>query len=146
MAVMATILFVQVIARYLFGKSIYWAEELAVYSMIWGCFLSAAVGVAEKSHTRIAFFINLFPKAVVKVATVLVEAACAAFSVLLAYHSLSVVEITMKAVSAGLRIPMGVVYVSVTVSAALMALFCLMNIVEELRGFARPGERGEAAT
>ena len=141
--VMATILLVQVIARYVFNRSIYWAEELAIYCMIWSIFLGSAIGVAEKSHTRIGFFINLFPAVVVNVIQLILDVIFLFFAGVLGYNSLSIVEISMKSLSAGLRLPLGFVYGSLSVSALLMVIFFLFNIVDDIRTFSKPISEGE---
>ena len=49
MAVMATLVFVNVVARYVFNFSIIWAEEVSQYLMIWIAYLGAGLALREKN-------------------------------------------------------------------------------------------------
>jgi hypothetical protein len=60
--VMVVAIFGQVVARYVFGKALFWAEELGIYTMIWSCFLGTAIAVRKKAHTNVSFFVNLLSK------------------------------------------------------------------------------------
>ena len=45
MAVMATLVFINVICRYLLNFSIIWAEEVSQYLMVWVAFLAAGLAL-----------------------------------------------------------------------------------------------------
>jgi TRAP-type C4-dicarboxylate transport system permease small subunit len=53
MAVMATLVFINVIARYVFGVSIIWAEEVSQYLMIWIAYLGAGLALREGRHVAL---------------------------------------------------------------------------------------------
>lgn len=57
-----TILFIQVIMRYVFNNSLSWSEELARYLFIWLVFIGVSYGAKEMKHLKIDVCINLFPK------------------------------------------------------------------------------------
>ena len=52
MAVMTTLVFVNVVARYMFNYSIIWAEEISQYLMIWIAFLGAGLALREGRHRK----------------------------------------------------------------------------------------------
>lgn len=101
--------------------------------MIWIAFLGAAVGVSQKAHTRIDFFINLLPRSIKKWVEVLDNLICLAFISILVYYSLPIIQLTMKNVSAGLKIPMGIIYGSLPVSGIFMILYFLIQIYYEIK-------------
>jgi len=53
MAVMTTLVFVNVIARYVFNFSIIWAEEVSQYLMIWIAYLGAGLALREGRHVAL---------------------------------------------------------------------------------------------
>jgi TRAP-type C4-dicarboxylate transport system permease small subunit len=63
MAVMATLVFVNVIARYLLNFSIIWAEEVSQYLMIWIAYLGAGLALREARHVAIEMLQDRLPPA-----------------------------------------------------------------------------------
>lgn len=61
---MLIILFFQVIARYLFGFSLAWIDELSRYSLIWFAYLAAVYAIIHNAHIKIDIFLNIWPKKV----------------------------------------------------------------------------------
>jgi TRAP-type C4-dicarboxylate transport system permease small subunit len=53
MAVMSTLVFVNVVARYAFNFSIIWAEEVSQYLMIWIAYLGAGLALREGRHVAL---------------------------------------------------------------------------------------------
>jgi TRAP-type C4-dicarboxylate transport system permease small subunit len=53
MAVMATLVFINVITRYLLNFSIIWAEEVSQYLMIWIAYLGAGLALREGRHVAL---------------------------------------------------------------------------------------------
>ena len=125
---MAIVTFMQVVSRYIFGASFFWAEELARFSMVWIAFLGAAIAIAHNSHTNINFFVNLLPKTIKKYVEIAQDLACLFFVVCVIFYSWPIVSITMKNLSTGLKIPMGLVYISLPVSGFIMILYLLLRL------------------
>ncbi len=125
---MAIVTFAQVVSRYVFGISFFWAEELARFSMVWIAFLGAAIAIAHNSHTNINFFVNLLPKTIKKYVEIAQDLVCLFFIVCVIFYSWPIVNITMKNLSTGLRIPMGLVYISLPVSGSIMILYLLVRL------------------
>ncbi len=53
MAVMATLVFTNVITRYILNFSIIWAEEVSQYLMIWIAYLGAGLALREGRHVAL---------------------------------------------------------------------------------------------
>jgi len=62
MIFMLAILFFQIIARYLFGFSLAWIDELSRYSLIWFAYLAAVYAIIYNAHIKIDLFLNVWPK------------------------------------------------------------------------------------
>ncbi len=61
MAVMATLVFVNVICRYIFNFSIIWAEEVSQYLMIWIAYLGAGLALREGRHVALEMLQDRLP-------------------------------------------------------------------------------------
>ncbi|MCF6096463.1 TRAP transporter small permease [Thermovorax subterraneus] len=129
---MTTVTFVQAMLRYLVGVSLVWAEELARYSMIWLCFLGAALAVSTDSHTRITFFVDLLPNPLRRYVYIFDDVVCLAFTCVITYYSINITKLTMMNISTGVPIPMGYVYGSLTLCGFLMVLYFLIKIYNSL--------------
>lgn len=129
----SVLMFAQAAARHIFHYSFYWSDELARYSIIWGAQLCAAVGVSERAHTALDFFISKLPSLVHSIITLLLDILYTVFSAALFYYSFSNISLGMKSVSAGLNLPMGYVYAALTVSMVCTIAFLLFNIVDDIK-------------
>jgi len=61
MAVMATLVFVNVVARYAFNFSIIWTEEVSQYLMIWIAYLGAGLALREGRHVALEMLHDRLP-------------------------------------------------------------------------------------
>ena len=50
---MASMVFFQVIMRYVFSLPTSWSDELAIYAMLWSVYISVAWAVRERAHIRV---------------------------------------------------------------------------------------------
>ncbi|SLN14700.1 2,3-diketo-L-gulonate TRAP transporter small permease protein YiaM [Roseovarius gaetbuli] len=53
----------QVVLRFLFDTAAVWAEETAVYGMIFAVYLGATMAVRERAHIRITLLVSRLPRA-----------------------------------------------------------------------------------
>ena len=125
--------FVQVIRRTLFSSVFPWAEELAIYSMVWITFLGAVLCLRHSEHTRIDAFINLFPHKIRKWIEVFDLVVCFAFMSLLSYHTIELMRNMGHYTFAAARVPMYCVYSCVLVSGILMIPYFVLLIVQKIR-------------
>jgi TRAP-type C4-dicarboxylate transport system permease small subunit len=63
MAVMTTLVFVNVVARYAFNFSIIWTEEVSQYLMIWIAYLGAGLALREGRHVALEMLHDRLPVA-----------------------------------------------------------------------------------
>jgi TRAP-type C4-dicarboxylate transport system permease small subunit len=59
MAVMVTLVFTNVITRYVFGFSVTWAEEVSQYLMVWIAFLAGGLALREGRHVAVEMLQDL---------------------------------------------------------------------------------------
>ena len=60
----------QVVLRFGFSSAAVWAEETAVYGLIFATYLGASLGIKRREHVRITFIVLSFPKKL-KVASII---------------------------------------------------------------------------
>lgn len=125
---MVAVIFFQVVSRYCFDIAHFWAEELAVFSMIWLVFLGSVIAESRCDHTRITFFVNLLPVKLRAYVNSFSDLLCIIFLTVLTVKSSSVITIAMRNISTGVRIPMGFVYLSLPIGGILMILYFLADI------------------
>ncbi|MDO7787593.1 TRAP transporter small permease [Desulforamulus aquiferis] len=56
-----TLLFIQVIARYVFGTGIAWSEELLRFAFLTMVYFAAALGAKQGAHFRVTLLVNILP-------------------------------------------------------------------------------------
>ncbi|WP_110648854.1 TRAP transporter small permease [Salinicola peritrichatus] len=137
---MVIAVFGQVVMRYLFGTSVFWAEEFARYAMVWIAFLGASMGVVEGAHTKIDFFINRLPQGVKKGVFIFNNVLCILFLSCISYYVVAALSYTMGTLSPAMRIPMGLMHLILPVSGVLMSVYLLIDTYRLLRNQPFPAE------
>ncbi len=61
MATMSTLVFVNVVTRYVFNFSIIWAEEVSQYLMIWIAYVGAGLALREGRHVALEILHDRLP-------------------------------------------------------------------------------------
>jgi C4-dicarboxylate transporter DctQ subunit len=92
LAVMTSITFSQVIARYIFNYSFVWALELVTYLFAWLIFLGMSYGVRVGSHIGVDLLVKSLGRRTAQVAGGLGAVLCMAYSVILFYGGWVYVE------------------------------------------------------
>lgn len=126
----------QVIARYVFNNSLYWSEEVILYSFITMSFLTMGMGVRYASHISVEAIYAFVPPSTVR--ALQIGSACLGLifaGVVLWYGSKLVVNTSrMGQLSPALRIPVGYIYAVIPIAAGLMATRYLLVIQELIFG------------
>ena len=143
MAIISIAVFTQVIARFVFNAPIFWIEEFAIDLMIWLVFLGSAMAVANRSHTRITFFINLLGEKARSVVEIFTQFVCLAFILYISWHAVGNVSATMKNLTTALRVPRGLLYASLPVSGILIAFYYVLNIIQDIKQFGKGSAKSD---
>jgi TRAP-type C4-dicarboxylate transport system permease small subunit len=122
-AIMVGCIALQVVMRYVFGRTPSWTEELAVLMFSWGVMGGLALGVREGFHVRLDILINLVPPGGRPWAERAIEALTAAFGFYLAWSGLRFLEMTGGSVSAAIGYPIEFLHALAPIAGALIGLF-----------------------
>ena len=135
MSVMAVLIFVQVIARYVFGSSLSWSEELARYIFIWLIYIGISYGCKLRKHIKIEAALKLFPKKVRPYVTILGDILFFAFCLYIIFTGYRYCGTTadLGKYSPALKIPFQYVYLSIPVGFTLAAVRQIQCIVYRIK-------------
>ncbi|WP_434310801.1 TRAP transporter small permease [Hominifimenecus sp. rT4P-3] len=131
LGLIAAIMLLQVVMRYLFGNALAWPEEVCRYLYIWSCFLGISYCISQGTELRIDLFEKLFRGKAKKGVQILLQGICVILYMYLFYTSLSVFQHVYETaqLSSAARIPMYLVYLSIPVSLALAVARGVQQVV-----------------
>ena len=121
---MIAVLFLQVVMRRGFNRSLFWSEELARYTMIWLIYIGVSYAAKLKRHIKIEGFLSVIPKASRPYMLLFGEILFWGFAVFIVIVSFGLVQLQMEfgARSPALDIPLSVVYAAPTVGFLLTTI------------------------
>lgn len=124
LCLMTIFMFSEVVARYVFGNSIYWAEELVRYLFIWFIFVSASYCVKMRSHVSIDMFVSLFPKKMQRRLMALGHVIWIVLTIFVVYWSAKYTFDLMRSMeeTTALKLPLFLVYLALPVGFAGMGI------------------------
>lgn len=135
LVLMTIILGIQIIARYVFGNSLAWSEELVRYLFVWSTFLGIPYCIRRKSSIKVDQFRALMPDSVQKILLFLDKIIIFVLFLILAIFSFNVVKNTYISgqTSAAMGIPMWLVQVSVFIGAVLSMIRIIQNFMDLIK-------------
>ncbi len=139
LAIIATIMILGVIMRYVFNSSLTWVEELCRFAFIWSAFLSIGYSIKEKSILTLTFFVEILPRPLSIVVKLLGKIVVVVFFVYIFVHSIPMVEkiYLVNQKSPALGIPMYFIYLSIVVGSFLAILRSIQDIIIMEKGFCK---------
>lgn len=132
-AVMVIAFFYQIILRFLFERGNPWSEELTRYAFIWLSMLGSAVATRRSRNMDVDFIVKRMPKTMQIINSLFTKGLIIAFLMVIIVYGFSLVSITFKQLSPGLRVPMAYMYAAVPVGGLLMLLFTLEIIINDMK-------------
>jgi len=131
LAMMASCVMLQVVLRIFFGNAVPWAEEIAVYSMVFAVYLGASLAVREGAHIRVMLLVNLFSKKVQKMCLIVADIIWFLFIMLMIYQSVIYMELLFETtfISPGLGIEQRWFQLVVPFSLVLIAIRLIQHHV-----------------
>lgn len=126
---MACSVMLQVILRFVFATASPWAEELAVYGMIFAVYFGATMATRERQHIRIGILIEHSPRPLAVAMVVLADLLWAGFVVLMVLLSIEYMELLFRVtqISPGLGLEQRWIRPVVPFAFALM-LFRILQV------------------
>jgi len=128
--VTVSLIFLQVIMRYVFSNSLSWTEELARYIFVWQIWLGASLGIKYRKHIRVEFLLGALSGISKKYLEIFVIILWLGMNVFLTINGSGLVDqlLSRNALSPSMRIPLGYIYASVPVGCGLASLRLLQQL------------------
>src|SRR5262245_37717110 len=122
--------FANVVARYLFLASIYWADEAMVFLVIWSIFLAAVAVTYDGSQLTMDLFSTRLPPRWQRALDAAIAAVCILTFTFMAWQALIVVRTLVRndQRSIALDMPMGIAHAALLVGFALSALVVVTRL------------------
>lgn len=122
MVVMAALVFVNVVCRYILNYSIIWAEEVSQYLMVWVAFLAAGLALREGRHVAIEMLQDRLPSRARRMTRHLIALLLIVFMGILIILGLQFVRFAWDQETPVLNIPLGIPYMAVPIGALLLVI------------------------
>jgi TRAP-type C4-dicarboxylate transport system permease small subunit len=132
MAAMASLVFVNVITRYIFNFSIIWAEEVSQYLMIWIAYLGAGLALREGRHVALELLQDSLPVALGRNVRMVVGALVLAFLGAVTILGFQFAVFVWNQETPVLNIPLGIPFLAIPIGTLLFAV----HLVLMFRGYA----------
>jgi TRAP-type C4-dicarboxylate transport system permease small subunit len=145
LAIMAILVFGNVVLRYVFGFSLSWVEELTRYMMIWLAWLGAGLALREGAHITIDTLQQALPEFGARLLRTMVLLAMIGFFGALAWLGWGYSMFAWRQETAVLRLPAGLVYLAIPVGSVLMLLHLLLTARFAVTHTATAEEQAHAA-
>ncbi|MGE7767574.1 TRAP transporter small permease [Peribacillus sp. NPDC096540] len=134
LVIMTVLMFTEVVARYIFGSSFIWIEELTRYLFIWLTFISAAYVTATQSHIKVEVALTIFPKKAQPTIKKIGLLIWLIFSIVITYvgfnYSFTMLDVGGNSPSLGLA--KGIVYLGIPIGYLLMSLRLIIQLFKEI--------------
>lgn len=119
-AVVVVVVFAQVVARYVAGSSIRWADELARFAFVWLVYLGGSVTIREGRNVCFDLFLETCKGKAWKVMFTIVCASSAVFLICMTYLGVLVCQTQLAESSPIMRWPMAAVCAAIPIGGILM--------------------------
>ncbi|MBN2126120.1 MAG: TRAP transporter small permease, partial [Deltaproteobacteria bacterium] len=136
LGVMAVVVFLQVLFRYVIHLPLFWTEEFARYCLVWASLLGASVALKRGEHIAVTYFMERFPEGLRWVLLLAARISVAAILAVMTWGGVQLVMVTSAQISPALRIPMAVPYLALPFGSAVMLFHTISAMVR------RPEEGG----
>ncbi len=135
MAAIVIIVFLQVIMRYFFQKSLTWSEEIARFTFLWMVWLGAGYATKKRAHIKIEAFVSKLSSPLREKInfTALIIWVLFAFFLVFKGGQLTYLLFKRHQLSPVLEIPMAWAYMAVPAGSGLMLLRLLRQLPEALK-------------
>lgn len=145
MVTMTSVLVASIFTRYLFNAPIVWADDIALYAMVWLGMACAPLALVRGEHVALTFVYDAVPAPWQRLLRLVIHAYIVLVSVLVVWHSGSFVQSGFAQILPTLpMLSQGGMYVAIPIGFAATAFVSLVRILEVLTG--REVDHGDADT
>lgn len=140
--IMSSLVFAQVVCRFVFKNSLTWSEELARFTLIWLIYLASILAYAEKVHISVDALVILLTGKLGKAVQILNRVCVVVFTVAIMLGAIEFIPTTSLQLTPAAEIPMSYAYAAVPVGMAFICLIAIKQIFQVIHD--DPSANGEA--
>ena len=137
-AIMAVLVFANVVGRFLFDAAITWADEVARFLFVWLTFLGATVGLARGVHIGMDIVVQMVGDRIRRLFAIVSCVLILVFLALWGFYGVQLVIENVDYLAPATEVSMGYVYAVGPLAAFLMAVLTLLHLADLLRGYTAP--------
>lgn len=128
-----SLVMLNVIMRYFFKTGIYWSEEVATACFVWSVFIGAAAGYKHKAHVGVDMLVNLCPPTLKKIIIIVVDLILLLINGYITYIAVIYLSLSYKKPTPVLGISTAYISSSILVSFALMTIYAVYFLIQDIR-------------
>ncbi|MFQ3787268.1 TRAP transporter small permease [Halomonas sp. A29] len=129
MAALIGVITLQIVSR-VFFTAVGWTEEVARFLLVWISFLGATLAFQRGRHIAVTFVVDALPRRLTQLARIAAVLVALGFMVALIVIGYRYMQVQSFQRSASLRLSMTYVYAVIPISAAIMAWYALVDVIE----------------
>ena len=133
MLVLVSVVFMEVVRRYVFNDPTHWASELCRFLLIWMTFTGASIVTRLSTHLTMGFTIHRFVKpAMSRTIKILIAALVTVVMVVTTYYSAKVTLLAGYRSAPMTGMPMYIPWSALPLNAAIMTIYMLAETIKHL--------------
>lgn len=129
MAALIGVITLQIVSR-VFFTAVSWTEEVARFLLIWITFLGATLAFQRGRHIAVTFVVDVLPPRLAQLARITAVLVALGFMLALVVIGYRYMQMQSFQRSAALRLSMTYIYAVIPLSAAIMAWYALIDVIE----------------
>ena len=137
----------QVFTRFILRNPSSFTEELARYMMIWVGLLGSAYATGRKSHLALDLLTARLQGGRKRASEIFIQSCVLVFALAVMVGGggrLVWIQLSLGQQSAALQLKLGYVYLAVPLAGALIAFYCVIFLIEAVRGETEVAEQSSA--
>ena len=130
---LVTIVFYQVVARYIFSDPPSWTEELARYCQVWIILLTSSICIRKGSHLAVDYFSHRLSLGVKKIINIVMSSLIVLYILIVIFFGWKLMVVGQYQLSPALQVKMSFVYIIFPLSGILMLLEAVLKTAGLIR-------------
>ena len=132
-AAMVSIIFFQVIMRYVFNNSLSWSEELGKFIFVWISWLGISIGQRRNEHIKITLFTDKLSDTGQKICEIVADLILLLICLVTVYYAIILVQHQVRVPYAGIKISTSWGYLSLVLGCSFMSLRLIAGIINGVK-------------
>jgi C4-dicarboxylate transporter DctQ subunit len=132
-ATLVAFTFVQVVGRYIFGRSWGWIEEVSIVILCYTAWVTACLLIKNNRHLTVTIVILRIPTQWRYILRLIMESIVVIFLLIVIYASKGTIESMEGITFMSFNLPINIKFYSVPIGAALLAYYQIRNLWLDLK-------------